>query len=488
MRYHSTMSADIERWDPPNDPRAFESLCLDLWRYDWHDPNAQKNGRSGQPQAGVDVFGQCQGKWGRAMQADERVTIRENSAGEILAILNAVTPYNFRERVEELYLGRWTREPGWQVTVNSLPSKCSGGRWSCTFKEVGSNTTVLAYAVQDLSNFRVDDSVTVSGRIGDVNPLVVSLEDAIVRRDNVPNLRRKEELEDAEAASKSWTDDAHGSVPVPESHPTPFGKVPTMIRTVLELDLVGYSTIAATLEAGLDVQTSPKLNQQIQGFVDAGLKAVGVSREAAVMQTTGDGAILVFDRPSQAHVFADAVQQATRTHNATKPAGIGKRVFRVGVATGELVMERKATGGFDIAGMTIARAVRLEAKARPGEVLCDRATFDDLTAEQQKGYAGPETVAGKRDETFEAHRCVLNPDGVKDAAFFTEQTNGAGKLENVAAKVGPSAPSSALAMWMKRLDFLLVEQAKAHEAAAKFKLREDIDEAKGKIRELGGST
>jgi hypothetical protein len=57
------MSADIERWPPPNDPIAFESLCLDLWKDIWQDNNAQKNGRSGQPQAGVDVFGQQQGKW-----------------------------------------------------------------------------------------------------------------------------------------------------------------------------------------------------------------------------------------------------------------------------------------------------------------------------------------------------------------------------------------------------------------------------------------
>ena len=56
------MSADIERWDPPNDPTAFESLCLDLWRDIWQE-HAQKNGRSGQPQAGVDVFGQRQGMW-----------------------------------------------------------------------------------------------------------------------------------------------------------------------------------------------------------------------------------------------------------------------------------------------------------------------------------------------------------------------------------------------------------------------------------------
>jgi tetratricopeptide (TPR) repeat protein len=52
------MSSDIEAWPPPDDPAAFESLCLDLWKEIWgSDSHAQKNGRSGQPQAGVDVFG-----------------------------------------------------------------------------------------------------------------------------------------------------------------------------------------------------------------------------------------------------------------------------------------------------------------------------------------------------------------------------------------------------------------------------------------------
>jgi tetratricopeptide (TPR) repeat protein len=53
------MSADAERLQPPNEPNAFESLCLDLWREIWGDPGAQKNGRSGQEQAGVDVFGKA---------------------------------------------------------------------------------------------------------------------------------------------------------------------------------------------------------------------------------------------------------------------------------------------------------------------------------------------------------------------------------------------------------------------------------------------
>jgi hypothetical protein len=50
------VSSDIERWPPPNDPTAFESLCLDLWRDIRQNPSAQKNGLSGQTQAKVDVL------------------------------------------------------------------------------------------------------------------------------------------------------------------------------------------------------------------------------------------------------------------------------------------------------------------------------------------------------------------------------------------------------------------------------------------------
>ena len=41
---------------PPKTWQDFESLCCDLWRAFWKDPNAQKNGRQGQAQHGVDVF------------------------------------------------------------------------------------------------------------------------------------------------------------------------------------------------------------------------------------------------------------------------------------------------------------------------------------------------------------------------------------------------------------------------------------------------
>lgn len=42
---------------PPSNWQDFESLCCDLWREIWRDPNTKKNGRQGQPQHGVDIYG-----------------------------------------------------------------------------------------------------------------------------------------------------------------------------------------------------------------------------------------------------------------------------------------------------------------------------------------------------------------------------------------------------------------------------------------------
>lgn len=47
---------------PPRDFSEFEDLCCDLWRRIWGDPNAKRNGRRGQRQHGVDVFGRRAGR------------------------------------------------------------------------------------------------------------------------------------------------------------------------------------------------------------------------------------------------------------------------------------------------------------------------------------------------------------------------------------------------------------------------------------------
>lgn len=69
----------------PKDWQAFERLCRDLWEHIWDDEYSQQNGRGGQRQNGVDVFGrnrkdqvtegvQCKGKDGRY---DSALTIPE---------------------------------------------------------------------------------------------------------------------------------------------------------------------------------------------------------------------------------------------------------------------------------------------------------------------------------------------------------------------------------------------------------------------------
>src|SRR4051812_38732769 len=68
---------------PPKNWQDFESLCWDLWRRIWNDPNTQKNGRQGQAQCGVDVYGRRGGTWvglqakGKDNFTEQRVTVRE---------------------------------------------------------------------------------------------------------------------------------------------------------------------------------------------------------------------------------------------------------------------------------------------------------------------------------------------------------------------------------------------------------------------------
>ncbi|WP_338523618.1 hypothetical protein NUH87_28490 [Pseudomonas batumici] len=65
-------SITLMQLPPPSDWQNFERLCRDLWALLLEDKNTQRNGRNGQPQCGVDVYGvdsagkrygiQCKGK------------------------------------------------------------------------------------------------------------------------------------------------------------------------------------------------------------------------------------------------------------------------------------------------------------------------------------------------------------------------------------------------------------------------------------------
>jgi class 3 adenylate cyclase len=183
-------------------------------------------------------------------------------------------------------------------------------------------------------------------------------------------------------------------------------------RTVLELDLVSYSDIARVLEENLDVHAVKAFQDQIQSFVDEGLRVLGLRRDDVVFGTAGDNALLFFDDAATAHRFAEAVHRASANHNSRKGVASAKRWFRIGAATGAvLVLESERR----IVGTTVSRAVRLEAAARRGQLVVDTQTFDALPEELKACYSSEEVVRGKREEQYTARRCtfiegVVDPD------------------------------------------------------------------------------
>lgn len=177
-----------------------------------------------------------------------------------------------------------------------------------------------------------------------------------------------------------------------------------MIKTVVELDLKGWSAVARELEEHLSAKVVLQFNEQIQEFVEAGLNSIGVPRNAAVRATTGDGAILVFDHPDTAHSFAEAVHNMCRLHNESKTVAAARRWFRIGIATGDL-----ATDPVDpsiIGGTVIMHAVRLEASASIGEVVIDTGTYARLNSQYRSLYGQEEVVVGK-ELAFKVHRYAV---------------------------------------------------------------------------------
>ena len=179
-----------------------------------------------------------------------------------------------------------------------------------------------------------------------------------------------------------------------------------MNKTIVELDLYRFSDVALDLEEHLSAEVLLKFNDQLQGFVNAGLGSIAVSREAAVMADTGDGSILAFDDADTAHSFAEAVHNACRVHNASKTVAAAQRWFRIGIASGEMAID-STTQPPRIGGIVIARAKRLEAAATIGEIVIDLDTYAALDVKYQALYGPEQVIQGKRHEQFRVHRYTV---------------------------------------------------------------------------------
>jgi class 3 adenylate cyclase len=177
----------------------------------------------------------------------------------------------------------------------------------------------------------------------------------------------------------------------------------TAVQTVVCADLMSYSDKAALLEEALGVEGTFAFNKQIQALIGAAM-VEGSATATNILAHTGDGVLARFDDPRPALAFARSLHAVSRAHNKSRRYGAAKRVFRIGVATGELRFDAAAPTAGSCAGMVIVRATRLEAAAAGAGILVDRATWAGLSATERATFEGPMMVVGKRGERIEAYR------------------------------------------------------------------------------------
>jgi class 3 adenylate cyclase len=188
-------------------------------------------------------------------------------------------------------------------------------------------------------------------------------------------------------------------------------------RTIVELDLVGYSDIARHLDEHLGANAVMQFNKQIQGFVHEALQSVATSHSGAVNSRAGDNAIVVFEGVSEAHRFAEAFLRITEQYNTGKTETAAKRHFRLGISTGDIAID-----GDEIAGTTVIDSCRLEAGGDKGHILISADTYKELPAEYQSSYVGPEILKDKRGRQHQVYRYAVVEEKAGPQARFVPRS------------------------------------------------------------------
>jgi hypothetical protein len=103
------------KWPRPKSEDEWEDMVLDAMRLVWNDPNAQRNGRRGQRQYGVDVFGLADGRQVGA-QAKNMDKLSETEAKDEIKKAEDFVP-----KIRELYFAvAGPRDAAFQQTVRLL--------------------------------------------------------------------------------------------------------------------------------------------------------------------------------------------------------------------------------------------------------------------------------------------------------------------------------------------------------------------------------
>ncbi len=231
----------------------------------------------------------------------------------------------------------------------------------------------------------------------------------------------------------------------------------TTTATVMFTDLVGSTALRSRMgEEGAD---------ELRRSHDTALSGVVVQHSGAVIKGGGDGLLCTFDSAS------DALSAAVGMQLSIVELGRSLRLdlkLRIGLSVGDVTIEDD-----DCFGMPVVEAARLEASARPGQILCTEFVrlmargrgdhsltsvgsltlkgFDEPVAAHEVEWEPPPLLGGARTETpyvgrdpelVEFHRYLDATLGGEGGTILVPASAGMGKsrlIEEFISSVGLSA-------------------------------------------------
>jgi adenylate cyclase len=187
-------------------------------------------------------------------------------------------------------------------------------------------------------------------------------------------------------------------------------RVKRRLAAILAADVVGYSRLMGTDEAGTRARFNDHLNELIQPSI--------ADRQGRIVKTLGDGLLVEFASVVDAVQCAVEIQNNMVARNADEP--VEQRMdFRIGVNLGDVIIE-----GDDIHGDGVNVAARLEALADPGGICISgdvhrqcrgkvEVTFEDLGEQEVKNIQEP----------VQAFRVVMAPSAPDEAIAVPQLTD-----------------------------------------------------------------
>ena len=174
--------------------------------------------------------------------------------------------------------------------------------------------------------------------------------------------------------------------------------------TVVSVDMEGYGEFSRVLQDKGSIDAAAKLLRELQSWLDQAVDKASKNSDRVFRVGTGDGGLLLFRSPEEGVTFAMEFQRVVQGHNAKLPVADDHRHFRIGIVTGEVAVailrgESGNVKGVIVAGSSVVKSVRLQAKAHPGGMLVCRTSWGALPVQLKGELNGRfERVKGKEGE------------------------------------------------------------------------------------------